>query len=89
MEPVSGQTYTLAEVFQLDLLDSPFLMVNGIPIQTGSFTEAMLLKSSIGNTNWTYRHTTNEWCPIFDGEVPIEALEIDPSDGLIYPKEAA
>lgn len=68
--PVQMQIYTLAEVLELNLKDSPFLMVlaNGrwSPVQTSHTTDAeMLSVPQFADSLWEYRYTTNEWIPIF------------------------
>ena len=68
--PVRLQIYTLAEVLELNLKDSPFLMVlaNGrwSPVQTSHTTDAEVLSvPQFADSLWEYRYTTNEWIPIF------------------------
>ena len=68
--PVRGQQYTLREVFNLNLRDSPHLGVtidgkDGV-IQNSHLTEEeMLTIPGFADTKWTYRYETDEWIPIF------------------------
>lgn len=68
--PRSGQIYTLVEINQLYLRDSPFLTFyhNGAEctIQDGNGTEHLCARNPrIADSKWEYRYETDEWCPIF------------------------
>ena len=70
MQPVRGQVYSLKQVMEMQLPDSPFLTVyeNGksCPIQDSHITKEQLLSiDSIEETRWMYLYTTDEWIPVF------------------------
>lgn len=87
INPVSGQVYTLAQIFNdLNLPDSPSLcfsyLVKGGVIQTSHVTHAELLAvPGFAESRWRYRYETSEWIPLFmyAGEAPItEFVTIEP-----------
>lgn len=84
--PVKGSTYNLAEVFDLNLLDSPSLgfFYNGrqCVIQDSHVTvEEVLSVAGLAATEWRYVRTSSEWIPIFDAvdsDAVIACLDIEP-----------
>ena len=79
--PQAGKTYLLRDLVDLDLKDSPFLMVlvNGqrYPVQDSHLTvDELLSVPGLADTEWTYRYTTSEWCPIFysSGDLEVESF---------------
>jgi hypothetical protein len=78
MKPQRHQIYSPKEVFELDLLDSPFFMIKvedeWIPIQTSSLSIEDTIKKLEG-TSWQYCRTTNEWIPLFYSTNPDFVLE--------------
>lgn len=91
MKPVSNQTYHIAAVYELDLLDCPFLMVKIVdewhPIQTSSMTQKEVI-AALPNTEWRYHFTTDEWIPLFycthSAEVFNNFLEMRKEDNEEY-----
>lgn len=92
--PRIGSVYTYAQVCELDLQDSPFLMIrheeNYWPIQTshvGYVNDKCGLLSipSFADTQWEYIRTTSEWIPIFyyagDESIVKQLLTIEVDDG--------
>ena len=82
MTPIGLRKYTTAEVFQLELLDQPFLMVyykdEWQPIQTSSIDEEDVIKA-FPDMLWKYIRTTREWIPLFyceESEKALEKLEV-------------
>lgn len=68
--PRSGQIYTLAEILQLYLRDSPFLMFlhnhHDVVIQNYGAEERLCVENPrIADSKWEYRYETDEWIPIF------------------------
>lgn len=68
--PRSGQIYTLAEITQLYLRDSPHLLFyhdhHEVVIQNTSSEEQLCAKNPrIADSKWEYRYETDEWIPIF------------------------
>ena len=68
--PVRGQLYTLREVYNLNLRDSPHLGVvidgNSSVVQDSHVTtEEMLSVPGFADTKWEYIRETHEWIPIF------------------------
>ena len=69
--PVRGATYNLRTIYQLDLQDSPCLMVmvegRLYPVQDSHVTiDELLSVPGLADTEWAYRYTTEEWIPVFD-----------------------
>ena len=85
--PRSGQIYTLDEVLQLYLRDSPHLMFhhNGhdVVIQNyGAEYQLCVDNPLIANSKWEYRYETSEWIPIFryKGDHPItDIVTVEPT----------
>ena len=79
MKPIPGQHYSLEQVFQLELLDSPSLMccIEGEPsvIQDSHCTSDELVASPLGGTQWRYVRTTSEWVPLFQFVGPGQITE--------------
>ena len=82
MTPIGLRKYTTAEVFQLELLDQPFLMVyykeEWHPIQTSCIDEEVVIKA-FPDILWKYIRTTSEWIPLFycvESERALEKLEV-------------
>lgn len=78
MIPESGKVYTLAEIEELELRDSPFLQltlvipgskdgyISQYPIQTSHCTAEDLLKiPEWANSRWMFVLETSEWIPLF------------------------
>lgn len=74
--PKRQQNYTLAEVLELELRDSPYLSVMledpktgqlvDAPIQDSHMTHEQLLSvPGLKDTVWTYLYETDEWIPLF------------------------
>lgn len=84
--PKSGQVYTLAEIFKLELRDSPFLRFAHrgkiCVIQDGSLgREELLAVPGMVDSLWRYEYETAEWCPLFMyvGTAPItDLVDIEP-----------
>lgn len=84
--PVKGSIYDLAEVFDLNLLDSPSLgfSYNGrqCVIQDSHVTvEEVLSVPGLAATEWRYVRTTSEWIPVFEAindAAVIACLDIEP-----------
>lgn len=66
--PKVNQSYSIDEVFQLDLRDTPFLMILHqnvwYPIQTSHLLDEQVIEELKG-TKWEYKFETSEWIPIF------------------------
>ena len=66
--PKVNQSYSIDEVFQLDLRDAPFLMIlhqdDWYPIQTSHLLNEQVIEELQG-TKWEYKFETSEWIPIF------------------------
>ena len=70
-DTVRGATYNLRTIYQLDLQDSPCLMVmvegRLYPVQDSHVTiDELLSVPGLADTEWAYRYTTEEWIPVFD-----------------------
>ena len=76
MKPTPHKTYTFEQVCNLDLLDSPCLLVDGVsPVQNSHFIlEDLLDDEAWRNSRWVYLRTTSEWIPVF------ELIDGNPSD---------
>lgn len=64
MKPVKGYTYSIEEVFSLELRDRPFLMVENIPLQTAHLKQEDIILL-FPRTNWVFVEETTEWIPVF------------------------
>lgn len=64
MKPVKGYTYSVEEVFSLELRDRPFLMVENIPLQTAHLKQEDIILLFSG-TNWVFAGETIELVPVF------------------------
>ena len=64
MKPVKGYTYSIEDVFSLELRDSPFLMVENISLQTAHLKQEEIVLLFSG-TNWVFVGETAEWVPVF------------------------
>jgi len=68
MTPIRSNVYTTEEVYQLELLDMPFLMVyykeEWHPIQTSASEDKDVI-AAFPSTLWKYARTTEEWIPLF------------------------
>lgn len=90
--PQRGQIYTARAVYDLDLPDSPCLMVRiegkQQPVQTSHVSDTELLSDpTFAGTEWEYRYTTNEWIPVFEyaGTTPLnEFLTWEPYKDPYY-----
>lgn len=84
--PVKGSIYTLAQVFDLNLLDSPSLGFSysgrQCVIQDSHVTvEELLTVQHLAATEWRYVRTTKEWIPVFEAvnnDAVIACLDIEP-----------
>lgn len=84
--PVKGSVYTLAQVFDLNLLDSPSLGFSysgrQCVIQDSHVTvEELLTVPDLALTEWRYVRTTNEWIPVFEAvknDAVIACVDIEP-----------
>lgn len=93
-KPIPQHTYTLRELLQLDLLDSPALLFwHGnvrCVVQNCHLTEEELLSvPGMADTTWTYSRTTHEWIPIFvckHVDALIACVDIEPSKDRFDPK---
>lgn len=94
--PVMHSVYTAREVYELELLDSPFLRfcVGGsmAVIQTTHLTEEQLLSvPGFADTRWRYQRTTHEWIPLFMAVSDTEVyacvdIELGPDEPWVTPK---
>ena len=79
--PVSGVSYTLAEIYKLSLRDGPSLNfhhndISGV-IQESHLTEEELLSvPGMKESKWIYGYETEEWIPVFNFDKNIEQLSI-------------
>lgn len=88
--PSRLRTYTLTQVFDLDLPDSPSLgfKYEGVRtvVQDSHVTvEELLSVPGFANTRWEYIRTTNEWIPVFsavDDEAVVACVDVEPYFGI-------
>ncbi len=71
MRPVRNVVYTAAEVYALELDDSPSLGFRWRDrqacVQTSHVTDVQLLSvPGFADTRWRYLRTTHEWIPVFE-----------------------
>lgn len=72
MKPIKGYSYSIEEVFSLELRDRPFLMVGNrpvsiaenIPLQTAHLKQEDIILL-FPRTNWVFVEETTEWIPVF------------------------
>lgn len=80
MNPIKNRVYTLRQVFQLRLRDTPHLGFAGprgarCVIQTSHLMEVDLLAvPGWADTQWKYLYETDEWIPVFQYVGPIKTL---------------
>lgn len=84
--PISGVVYTLRDLLQLNLRDSPSLQIHWQgkvgDIQDAHVTEEQLLSvPGLAETQWRFIRTTHEWIPIFHAvevEDVLKCVDIEP-----------
>lgn len=75
MRPKQNQVYYAVEVFELDLQDSPFLILPQGTVQTTHVSvEDLLDIPGMSELRWRYALTTYEGCPLFYPESTPEEL---------------